>query len=168
MKHYRILLIIITGFLFFVACNKKKAQQNEPTNINDNKIEEVQKIGYSLFGGWIGPGYNLVIRPDSILYYYNVMSIREAGKYDAPITTEVWSDLIKDLDINDFEKIESTPTVQDADGSDREFFVETNKRRLSFINGESSEYYNKLKTFFDTVIKLEYECRKKSVKSKIE
>lgn len=168
MKHSRILLIVITGFFFFIACNKKRTQENELKNINDNKIEEVQKIGYSLFGGWIGPGYNLVITPDSIHYFYEVMTIKESGKYDALTSAEIWSALLKEVDLNEFEKIESMPTVQDTDGSDREFFVETNKRRLSFINGESNEHYNKLKALFDTVIKLEYECREKSMKSKIE
>jgi hypothetical protein len=168
MKHYKILLIIITGFFFFIACNKKKAQENEPTDMNDNKIEEIQKIGYSLFGGWIGPGYNIVITPDSIHYFYTVTTIKESGKYDAPVSSEVWSALQKELDLNEFEKIKSTPSIQETDGSDREFFIETNYRKLSFINGESSEHYSKLEKFFDAVIQLEHECREKSIKSEIE
>lgn len=168
MKHYRILLMVFAGMFFLIACNKKKPLENKPADMDDNKTEEVQKIGYSLFGGWIGPGYNLVVTPDSILYFYKIMSTREAGEYDIIISAEEWSDLLKNLDIKEFEKIESRPSIQEADGSDRAFFVETNKRRLSFINGEDSEHYNKLRIFFDAIIKLEYECREKSVKSKIE
>jgi len=160
--------MVFTGIFLFISCNKKKPQENTPINMNDNDIEVVQKIGYSLFGGWIGPGYNLLITPDSIHYYYQVMTIKEAGKYDAPISAEILSGLLKSLDLNDFEKIESSPSIQEVDGSDREFFIETNKRKLSFINGEEDENYKKLKSFFDTIIKLEYECREKSVKSKIE
>ncbi|NDV95837.1 hypothetical protein D0T84_13080 [Dysgonomonas sp. 521] len=163
--NYKILLIVFFGIAVSIVSCKKKTQEVIST---DTDIEEVQKIGYSLFGGWIGTGYNLVITPDSIHYFYEVMTTREAGKYEALTSAEMWSALLKEVDLNEFEKIESTPSIQEVDGSDSEFFVETNKRRLSFINGESNEHYRKLKPFFDTVIKLEYECREKSVKSKIE
>jgi hypothetical protein len=164
--NYKYLFILISciPFVFFAYNNKKKPQESNRAVIDDT--EEVHKIGYSIFGGWIGPGYNIVITPDSIHYFYNVMTTKKSGKYDVCIPAGLWVALLKELDLTEFEKIESTPSIQAADGSDREFFIETNKRKLSFINGKEDEHYIKLKNFFDAIIKLEYECRVKAQKDK--
>ena len=160
--NYKILLLIVTSAFLFLNCNNKNPQKKNL--IKAIETEKVQKIGYSLFGGWIGSGYNIVITPDSIHYFYEVMSFEpsEKGKYDTLTSPELWLDLMGKLDLNTFEKIESTPSMQMVDGSDREYFIETNKRRLYFLNGEDGEDFTKLKDFFDTIVMLERECKEKA------
>ena len=167
---YRILLIVCIYSFFSFTCDDKKKQIESITESTDK--EEIIKIGYSLFGGWIGKGYNLEITPDSIHYFYEIMNYntdyvtRDTGNYDVLIPPELWADLMEKLDLELFGEIESRASRQEVDASDREYFVETNKRRISFLNGEDDEEFVKLKEFFDTILKLEHECREKAEKTR--
>lgn len=158
---YKVLLIALICPLLSFTCNNGKTQL-DMSEVGED-IEKITKIGYSLFGGWIGKGYDLEIMPDSIYYYFDIGWSKESGEYNMSTSPELWLDLMDKLDLDIFDKIESSHSIQMVDGSDREYFIETNKRKISFLNGEADADFIKLKDFFDTVLNLEYECRVRSL-----
>lgn len=155
-------VMIAIVLLLFGACSDKA--KGKTLNESSNNTEKIVEITYQHYGGMQGLLKTLTITEGITLYSYSMYIDKNGAKRaDEPTLPETWNNLMDDLDLATFEKIESGPSRLPIDGTDQRFTITTaSGKAYTFINGSEDKHYQQLKPFFDHVIEILYQLDKLS------
>ena len=146
-------------FVLAIFPSQTKSNNVETKNIADTLI---LKISYSSSGGKSGSYESLDISLDSLIYVQgrngSEKSIREKT------SKSFWNTLMNTINLNNFDKIQSSPGHALFDGIDITISVEKGKEKHSIVNGnEDILNYRRIAPFINLLEKRLFEFRKKIV-----
>jgi hypothetical protein len=146
--------------LFFLLTIATRQSREKSLQIRNVIADSITKISFSSFGGRSGRFESLDISSDSIIYvqgsYESEKSIREKT------VRSLWNSLKNEINIRDFDKIQSNPGHAQFDGVDITLCIEKGKEKHSVVNGhEDTLNYKRIKAFTNILEKELFGLRKK-------
>ena len=148
--------LYLLPIIFISSCKHNKIQAANIAEIS------ISKISYASSGGRSGNYENVVITPDSVIY---VEARRGVEKSIAEKTIKgFWSDLIKSINLTDFDKIKSNPGHSLYDGIDVTISIERGRTKYSIVNGnEDTANYKNIQPFISLLETELSKLRKKMI-----
>ena len=158
MTSFRILYWATLHFVFAIslACNNHFTESRKAIDTS------ISKITYSSSGGRSGNYESLDISADSLIY---VQARRGDEKtINQKTVKRDWDNLIKSVNLKDFDRIKSNPGHALYDGIDVMITIESGQEKHSLVNGEEDPTnYKKIQLFIDVLEKKLAELRKKII-----
>lgn len=125
--NYAKVFSLLTIFSFYVTLT---FAQNK--NLKDSSVS---KVGYTQSGGEIGWTESIEISADSMIYYLN--AFEKEKRIVKKTRQKLWRRITNSIDLAEFDRIQSNPTMLDA--PDIEIIIETGIKKRSLVNGDSHE-----------------------------
>jgi len=132
---------------FFIILFKLDGYSQEKDTL---QTEQILQIRYDrVSGGKYGMDQHLIITKDSILYNSNMPYYHVSAKAHIPNSPSMWLELIRLINIKEFDNIKNGESLIKSDGEDEYICIQTPNKNHKEING-NFEY--SIKPFHERIL----------------